>query len=123
MMTLSALEISTEYRAVVEQIADLEQQASVLRKRRAELDSLAMAWMDQQGVDALKGPGITLTKQTKRAYRVDDWEVMLEWAHSRGIFPFHRRISDTVLQEIEEAGERLPECVMPQDIHQIRYRS
>lgn len=122
-MTVTALDITSEYREIVDHLAELELQAGRLRKRRSELDLLAAQWMDEQGVDALKGDTLSLTRTERRVYSVDDWDQMLKWANDRGLFPFHRRLSDTVLAEIEATGGQLPDCVCPTTIHQIKYRS
>lgn len=119
----TANDLTGEYLEIVSEIASLEAKVSELRKRRQELDGLVAQWMDSQGVETLKGDGISLSRKAKRVYKVDDWDAMMEWAHQKGIFPFHRRVADAVLGEIEESGERLPDCVMPQEVHQINYRS
>lgn len=120
--TRTAREIAQEYADVLAAREKVNAESRRIAQRLGELDREVRDWCSAQGVEAIKGSGITLRVEQKPVVRVGDWDRALRWIVEEGLSPLvQKRITASRLQELVVGGLPLPDDLSLEEIEKVAY--
>lgn len=116
-------EIARRYREVIDRKDELNAEVAACDDELRELKRKAIAWGDEQGLDTIKGSGITLSLKDEPIAAVADWPTFIRWASECGFTDLlQKRANAKRAHELAVEGIPLPDCVELGTVRIVRHR-
>lgn len=120
---MNAEQITTRYTELLARKDRLNAELKDVEEELRELQTAFLHWAEEQGVDQVKGDGITLSIRKQPTAQITDWAAACRWAVETGNeHIIQRRLKAGELQELAINDTPIPDCILLGEVERVAHR-
>lgn len=118
-------ELIAEFRTAIDAHEEADRAAKDLRAKRDDCERRVMTAMENAGLEKTNAAGLSLSvvQKFRARYEPEKWQSLMRWAVDTGHeYLIQRRLTDTKVMELVDAGEPLPEGLSVEPYKDLNFR-